>query len=295
MTTTQAISGALLLAGLVVGARVPWGLQSEPPSVGGYLILTGDFHVHAYPGDGALTPRQLRDLAASKGLDVIAITNHNQTLASRLLPAGDGPIVLLGEEVTNPDFHLIAVGITHDVDWDQPAVKAIADIHEQGGVAIVAHPERAFWKGWDAPAMATVDGVEVAHPMLREVGSAAEFDDFFARVQAGNPAVARIGSSDYHIGQAPGECRTYLFARERSRGGVLDAIRSGRTVARRADGTLLGDPALVQLVSAHVNLEDAATPPFALFSALCAWAGIAGLMLSLPGPTPPSLGSEPGT
>jgi hypothetical protein len=67
----------------------------------GHVVLAGDFHVHAFPGDGALTPRRLRDLAADQGLDVIAITTHNQTLASRLLPADGDPIVLLGEEVTN--------------------------------------------------------------------------------------------------------------------------------------------------------------------------------------------------
>jgi hypothetical protein len=302
MTTTARLSLALLLAGLVIGSLTGSSERPAPPMVNGYVILAGDFHVHAFPGDGALTPRRLRDVAADAGLDVITITNHNQTLASHLMPGDDGPIVLLGAEVTSPTFHLIAAGITRDVNWNQPAVDAIADIHAQGGVAIVAHPERAFWSGWDDAAMAAVDGVEVAHPVLREEGKTGEFDDFFARASAINPGVAPIGSSDYHVSQAPGECRTYLFARERSRAGVLDAIRSGRTVARRVDGTLIGDPVLVEQVRAHVRDLPPPSPIARSLSAVCAWFGIAGLMLSLPltrgfassrGLTPPSQGSDP--
>ena len=50
--------------------------------------------------------------AAHVGLDVIAITNHNQTLAGRLGRAAaqpsTGPLVLVGEEITGRDYHLIA-------------------------------------------------------------------------------------------------------------------------------------------------------------------------------------------
>jgi SAM-dependent methyltransferase len=273
-------SALLLLAGLALGAAAPRATRTSPPVVDGFTMLEGDFHVHAFPGDGALTPRRLRDFAADEGLDVLAITNHNQILASHLLPRDDGPIVLLGEEVTHPDFHLAAVGITNAVDWNQPAVRVIADVHAQGGVAIAAHPEREFWKGWDQAAMAAVDGVEVAHPvLLAEPETRGDFEAFFHRALAVNPDVARIGSSDYHVTRTPGECRTYLFARERSQAGVIDAIRSGRTVARCADGTLIGDPALVALVHAHERQPQPRTSVMATLSAVLVWAGMAGLAL----------------
>jgi hypothetical protein len=279
-------SVALLLAGLCIGAFLPSrAREASRPAAGGHVMLAGDFHVHAFPGDGALTPRRLGDLAAGEGLDVITITNHNQTLASRLMPDDDGPvIVLLGEEVTNPAFHLIAVGIAGDIDWNQPAVDAIADIHAQGGVAVAAHPEREFWAGWDEAAMAAVDGVEVAHPVLEsEPGATDEFDAFFARVLARNPDVARIGSSDYHVTHAPGQCRTYVFASSATREGVLDAIRAGRTVAQRPDGSLVGDPRLVEQVRANVRREPSTARAARTWSAACAWLGMAGVMLSLRG------------
>jgi hypothetical protein len=131
--------------------------------------------------------------------------------------------------------------------------------------------------------MAAVDGVEVAHPMLGSAPDArADFDAFLAHVVATNRDVARIGSSDYHISHAPGQCRTYLFAREPSREGVLEAIRAGRTVGRRVDGTLVGDPALVEQVRAHRQDESTALPLARSLSGVCSWLGMAGLMLSLP-------------
>jgi hypothetical protein len=69
---------------------------------------------------------------------VIAITNHNQTLAGRLGQAAaqpSGPLVLVGEEITGRDYHLIGVGIERPVNWDQPA-RGIADVHAQSGVAM---------------------------------------------------------------------------------------------------------------------------------------------------------------
>ena len=271
----------LFIAGVAVSALPPPSARARPAQAGEYVVLSGDFHVHAFPGDGALTPARLVDLAAEEGLDVITITNHNQILASQILPRDSDPIVLLGEEVTNPDFHLIAVGVTRGVNWRQPAAGAIADIQAQGGVAIAAHPEREFWAGWDEAAMAAVDGVEVAHPMLRESMQASkEFDEFFARVLAGNPGVARIGSSDFHVTHAPGQCRTYLFARERTREGVLDAIRAGRTVAQRADGSLAGDPALVALIPTHHRTIPRQASLLPTLSAVLAWLGIAGLMMT---------------
>lgn len=152
-----------------------------PLHVGDYWILAGDFHVHAFVGDGSLAPWSLRDEAARTGLDVFAVTNHNQVFtaqfAERQSVRSNGPIVLAGEEVTNPDYHLIAVGITRRVDPHQPAPAAIADIHAQGGVAIAAHPgPRSV--GYTDAAVAQLDGTEAAHP-ARDRRERDEFNAFY--------------------------------------------------------------------------------------------------------------------
>jgi hypothetical protein len=52
-----------------------------------------------------------------------------------------------------------------------------------------------------------------------------EFFEAFERARGLNPHVAAIGSSDFHSSAPLGDARTYLFVRERSVNGVLDAIR----------------------------------------------------------------------
>jgi predicted metal-dependent phosphoesterase TrpH len=199
--------------------------HETPITIEGYQILSGDFHCHAFVGDGGIAPWMLQRHATHVGLDVIAITNHNQTLAGRLGRAAaqpSGPLVLVGEEITGRDYHLIGVGIERPVNWDQPARGAIADVHAQGGVAIAAHPMHGF-DGYDPVALADLDGVEVAYRDSLSSTMALQFVEFYQRTLAQNQAVAAIGSSDFHTSGPMGLCRTYLFVRERSEAGVIQA------------------------------------------------------------------------
>jgi hypothetical protein len=271
-----------LVAGVVIGTAVDRSPQREPVRSGEYLILAGDFHVHASPGDGSLTPGQLRDEAVRAGIDVFAVTNHNQFLAARqaarLTRSADAPIVIPGEEVTDRNYHLIAVGI-HDVVRPVPsAALAVAEIHAQGGIAIAAHPGNAFaWR--DDSTLSTIDGTEVAHPE-HEDKYRRQYLETFARARRINPHIAPIGSSDFHNTPALGECRTFLFVRERSVAGVLDAIRAGRTVAENERGELFGDPSLIARVRqtpprGRTDLH----PAWRRLSVALAWLGMAGLIL----------------
>jgi hypothetical protein len=255
-----------------------------PPRAGGYWILAGDFHVHAFPGDGSLAPWAVRAEAAHAGLEVIALTNHNQMLAARLArwmaASSNDPIVLGGQEITHPRYHIAAIGLERAVNADQPAASAIADVHAQGGVAIAAHPEPSF-DGFDDAALARLDGTELAHPVIHvDERLRQDFHEFFERARRLNPRVARIGSSDFHASPSLGRCRTFVFARERSGSGVLEAIRGGLTVAVDADGRLQGEAALVRLLehTAPTARRDEHAGWRRLSVAL-AWAGILGLVL----------------
>ncbi len=253
MTSASWLRGAaslVLILGVALGTVTENTTYRPPVRSGDDFMLEGDFHVHAAPGDGSLTPAALRDEAARQGLDVIAITNHNQFVAARLgreLPdVANAPMVIPGEEITHPDYHLIAVGLEHVVPPDLSAVDAIAAIHAQGGVAIAAHPGNAF-PAYDDAALAVIDGTEVAHPERKEKYRR-QYIEKFAQASRVNPHVAPIGSSDVHNTPVIGECRTFVFARERSVRGVLDAIRAGRTVALDEHGRLFGNADLVERV-----------------------------------------------
>ena len=225
--TIRRASAALLLLSALTGSLAQWRLPLRvPPRVGEFVILAGDFHVHGFPGDGALPAWNLRDEARRRGLDVIALTNHNQRLAGRVgrWIAGNAatPLVLSAEEITAGHYHIVAVGIDRAIEGTLPAADAIAAVHAQGGVAIAAHPSRQFWRGYDAVARATLDGAEIAHPMITaDATSRAHLIEFTRSTRELNPDLAPIGSTDYHYRQPMGLCRTYLFAREYSEAGVL--------------------------------------------------------------------------
>jgi predicted metal-dependent phosphoesterase TrpH len=279
----RAIGGALLALGIAVGTladRVP---TRTPWRVGDYFVLVGDFHVHAFPGDGSLAPWMLRREASRAGLDVFAVTNHNMVFTARFAEwwasLSGGPIVIAGQEITHPEYHLIAVGVERTVNADQPAIAAIRDVHAQGGVAIAAHPTPRFHGYDEDQTVAFLDGTEAAHPVDR-VNGQEEFTAFFERARQLKPSIAPIGSSDFHVSPALAACRTFVFAREATAAGVIEAIRNGRTVAVDQFGHRYGDAALVQSLDA-IPVDD---PPVDTLlwrraSLVLAWVGLLVLLV----------------
>jgi hypothetical protein len=246
------------LVGLVIAAAVGtiFDRHPQPSEVkragNGWVVLSGDFHVHAFVGDGGLAPWELPVEAARRNLDVIAVTNHNQMLAariaSRLSPRGGAALVIEGQEITAPRYHMIAVGVSQTVDWRLSAADAAREVHRQGGVAIAAHPVPTSWRS-DSESLRAIDGAEAAHPLIDMDSRGFEkLQTVFRPAQSLNPDLAPIGSTDFHFSGPMGMCRTYVFATDRSREAVITAIAAGRTVATDMHGRLTGDPELVREV-----------------------------------------------
>jgi hypothetical protein len=257
-------AGSLLFISMIVGTMSDVPRQNARLILGGYNVLAADFHIHSFPLSwGLLSPWDTVIEARREGLDVIALTPHNHTWVaqvgqwfSRLSAV---PIVLAGEEIHSTGYHLLAVNIRNTIPWRQPASSAIDEVHRQGGIAIAAHPI-ASYSAYDAEAMKKLDGTEVVHPLgLRNEAAAAELRQFFGRAQ-----FTAIGDTDYHIGPmsphlgAMGLCRTFVFAREPTEAGVMEALRERRTIVYDREH-VYGDPALIQLAA-----EDGRLPKLAL-------------------------------
>ena len=285
MISVRRLALALLIVGVAVDVladRAP--PPSSPVQRGGYFVLAVDFHVHSFLGDGALPPWFLVGEARRRGLDAIAITNHNRTWPSRLarwLTRDDaGPIVLVGEEVTARGFHIAAVGVEHPVDWTHSASAAIDAIHAQGGIAIAAHPSLKLWSAFDEDALPKLDGAERAHAGIYQGwGADHQLAVFYTSARAYQPRLAAIGSSDFHTVGYPGFCRTYVFAQEPSARGILDAVRAGRTVAYDRHGQPHGDAALFPLLPPD-NRAELDTAPRPGLGSWCAWFGLVGLVVA---------------
>ena len=234
MTIAGRASVVLLAIAVIAGTIAD--RPATPPSIalGGYRVMAADFHLHSSMwSDGALTPWGLVLEARRQGLDAIAVTGHNETWDGRVARwfarAAGGPIVLTGQEIHTLGHHVIAVGITRVVPFLDDVPAQIDAIHAQGGIAIAAHPTRAFSPGFDEAALAHLDGAEICHPLVY-VNSRfqREFELFAARAP-----LAAIGSSDFHGLGAHGPVPDLRVRARGDVGGRIEALRAHRTVGLR--------------------------------------------------------------
>src|SRR5215831_14999832 len=102
-----------------------------------------DLHMHTTCSDGRATPEQLAVHLARGPLAVAAVTDHDTiegALRVEEALAGAGPEIVVGSEVSSADGHVLALFIDRDVPAGHSAEWTIAAIHDQGGLAIAAHP-----------------------------------------------------------------------------------------------------------------------------------------------------------
>ena len=282
------VSAALLLIGLLGGTFHRTSQPTSPAERGGYKVVEADFHVHSHAGDGLLSPFGLVLFAQRQGLHAFAITDHNQTFAA---PAGKwfsdligGPTVIVGEEITAPDYHLIGVGLTQRVTWKQSLADSINEIHRQGGVAIAAHPGRKYDQAFE-PSINDLDGAEIMHPLAHASSErATELRESYQRGKAASLDLAAVGSSDYHWFNSLGLCRTYVFARNNNEQEILDALRKGRTVVYDVEGNAFGDAESIKLLQEQPIKRDSVDYNYRGSSTIdtltrtCGWLGLAGLL-----------------
>lgn len=287
-TALQALGGVLLALSLLAGAQTDERPARPVEYRAGYRVLQGDFHAHTRFSDGVVSPCDLVLNARRRGLDAVAITEHNSVFPAMIGRAcapfiEDAPLVLIGEEITTREVHMLAIGIERDVDARMSPKRVIDAVHEQGGVVIAAHPTRRFWPAL-LPVCDRLDGVEVVHPIaFRGDSGIGPYSDMveFAESPCGQ-GKAMIGDSDYHAGSVLGILRTYLFVDSASGEGVVDAIRKRRTVTVAPDGRMFGPPRLVEslqrepLAARDTSYGYAAT---GLFDRAGRIAGFAGVLL----------------
>jgi len=179
-----------------------------------------DLHLHTTASDGTASPTEvLAWVAEETDLKVIAICDHNTNVGA--LEAAQhadefGVEVIVGQEVESSDGHILGLWTPRLVTPGMPAEETVAAIHDQGGLAVAAHPYAPKW--WARHGLcrgetevydtAGFDGVEVANstPLLF-------FANFHARRywRANSARLAATGGSDAHILSAIGTSRT-LFA-----------------------------------------------------------------------------------
>ena len=211
------------------------------PTFDGLTWLAGDFHSHTVHSDGALSVGALAALAASRGLDFLAVTDHNTTSHHAHLPAAGrahGIRLLPGQEVTRDIGHANAFGDIGFVDFRQPPTDWAADAAQRGGLLSVNHP-LASDCAWLSP-LGEAPVAEVWHSSWAQVPSWGAPLAWWLLT----PGTTPIGGSDFHqpgSDALPGSPTTWVLCNADGDGDdLLDGVRAGRTsVSASVDGPLL--------------------------------------------------------
>src|SRR5271157_2892014 len=101
-----------------------------------------DCHLHTVAsGDAVLTLEQLAGRARQTGLEVVCITDHNETSAAVTAAERDlGVRVILGEEIRTADGDVIGLFLTERIPYVLPLAEVTARIRAQGGLVYAPHP-----------------------------------------------------------------------------------------------------------------------------------------------------------
>ncbi|HUQ79240.1 MAG TPA: PHP domain-containing protein [Patescibacteria group bacterium] len=174
-----------------------------------------DLHIHTQASDGIDPIATILDhVERATDLDVIAITDHERidaAVAARTMARelGHRAEIVVGEEVSTLGGHLLGLFLTERVRPLRSLRTTIAEIHEQGGLAIPAHPLVPYplcAQGWvlrrliaERDPRVRPDAIEAFNPTMlgrpwhgRVVRFAAEH------------GIATVGNSDAHAAIAIG-------------------------------------------------------------------------------------------
>ena len=178
-----------------------------------------DLHIHSLASDGVSSVAEILDQAEHRALlDVIAITDHERVDAAHAARAmaearGLHVQVVVGEEVTTRSGHVVALFIEQRIRPWGSLKSTVAQIHEQGGLAIIAHPlvpyplcasGRSIRRLLDEQdPIFHPDGIEAFNPTTASMRWAARAPAFIAEV-----GVAALGASDAHRAEHVGQALT---------------------------------------------------------------------------------------
>jgi hypothetical protein len=202
-----------------------------------------DLHIHPSddPDVGDSASAFYAALVASD-LDVAVLADHDritvaQELAHRAREEHATIELVVGEEITSRSGHVLGIGLTAVVPRFLSLAETVAAVHEQGAIAVIAHPLMPIWTAASEAAIVALaegdpwsrpDALEAMHP------TAAWLPRWRRRVErlAVRTGYPIVGGSDAHSVRSIG--RGWTGFDGTSATDLYAAIRAGTT---RAGGT----------------------------------------------------------
>lgn len=183
-----------------------------------------DLHVHTvYSPDSLITLETLVFYAKRRGLNAVAVTDHNRVEGALKFAGETDFLIILGTEVNSSDGHIVALNVQEVIPRDLSAEETVERIHEAGGIAVACHPFAMFKGSLGKHASGKFDAIETinasASPFKRSVRKAEEVAERFK--------LPRVAGTDAHYAPAIGYAYTVVDA-ELNADAVVKAIAAGR-------------------------------------------------------------------
>jgi hypothetical protein len=172
-----------------------------------------DLHAHSYySNDGCSPPEKLIKRVAQKGIDGIALTDHNTTAGwnnAKKAAKKYGIFLILGEEIKTRKNgkmvgDILGIFLKKEIKSRDPD-EVIKEIKEQNGVTIIPHPFHWFtpFKGDLGKYAKLVDAIEVLNGRLPSKSVDRKALDF---AKKNNMSI--VGGSDVHYWRDVGDAYT---------------------------------------------------------------------------------------
>ncbi len=190
-------------------------------------IITAEFHCHTvYSRDSSNRISRLLQTARERGLDRLAVTDHNTIRGALKARELDPGLVVVGEEIMTSRGEILGYYLEEEIPPGLPPMEVITQLKAQNAFIALPHPMDVLRHGWrqeDLQALLPhVDALETfnARSLSRQYNRR-------AKELAEEKGISQIAGSDAHslveVGMAVVRLPAFRSADE-----LREAVRSGK-------------------------------------------------------------------
>lgn len=187
------------------------------------MQLKIDLHVHTHHSyDSLITPEQLVFYAKKRGLNGIAITDHDKIDGALKIAKETDFLIIPGIEISSLNGHMLGLNVQELIPSKLGVDETVDKIHEAGGIAVACHPATFFKGSLGKHTNSKFDAVEVIN------ASAVPFKYSIkhSRQIALRLGISQVAGSDAHYAPEIG-CAYTLVDAELQVDKIINAIIKG--------------------------------------------------------------------
>ena len=188
------------------------------------MQVKADLHVHTtYSNDSVITPKELILYSKKRGLNAVAVTDHNQIEGALKIAKETDFLIIPGIEVSSLNGHIVGLNVCELLPKGLSAEETVDRIHKAGGIAIACHPYALFKGSIGKHVSANFDAIEVINASSFPFGRTMQK----AKQLAQSLNLPQVAGTDAHYGPVIGQAYTIIES-EADVDAVVEAVQKGR-------------------------------------------------------------------